>query len=369
MEAITVDSLFDIPDKYFKFFGFSIINQPNSPMILKKISRGGRLSLFFVYITVIIFLVTSNFINLLLCPEERSHSKIIYFVNVPVTITEVLTIFFSRKYITSLTSDFREIFKSSIIEEHQCKGLRIFTKTFRTVCYGTILVFIIRIIRTVFTNGVDTIGLDSLWTPINNALVVNFILTYIGILNAIMLFASEVTIETIITLLSISFDHLTVKIQLMNYVDKDRKMKKIIEIIQHQSKLFAISEKVENHFSLLFFVFFIRSSIGMCLAGFEIMTLSDISNIVLHTFFLLIVSTQIFSICYFGQKVIISSQNAAQAAYESNWYEIRDVQFKKALLLLILRSQKQQQLTAKRFVPLSLETFTHVSTFIQEILI
>ena len=284
------------------------------------------------------------------------------------TITEVSTVFFNRKFIAGLTSDFREIFKNSIIEDHQCKDLKIFTNTFRTICKGTIVVFIIRIIRAIFTNGVDTIGLDSLWAPIDNAIVINSFLTYIGIINAIMLFASEVTIETIITLLSISFDHLNVKIQILRYVDRDRKLKKLDEIIQHQTKLFATSEKVESRFSLLFFVFFIRSSIGMCLAGFEIMTLSDISNIVLHTFFLLIVTTQMFSICYFGQKIIISSRNAAQAAYESNWYEIRDIKFKKALLLLILRSQKQQQLTAKRFVPLSLETFTHVRTLVQEIL-
>lgn len=225
MNVNTVDEWFDIPDKYFRAFGFSVVKPLSCTSFLRRLWNTTKLLCLFLYIFTLSFLVISNFIYIFLVTKEYDPQKIIYIINVPVTILGVIGVYSNKTFISELILEFKEIFRYSTIEDHYSKDLRLYINIFGFICKGTIIIFIIRILKAVSATGVNTLGLDALWTPINNAFIVNLILTTVGIINAVMLFASEVTIRTIIMLISISFDHLNEKIQILSYVEHDRKMK------------------------------------------------------------------------------------------------------------------------------------------------
>lgn len=83
--------------------------------------------------------------------------------------------------------------------------------------------------------------------------------------------------------------------------------------------------------------------------------------IVLQDFFYLIfVTIQVFSFCFWGNEVTLESQNVGQAAYEANFVG-SDVDFQKGLALIMHRSLKPVYITAGKFANLSIQTFVGVS--------
>lgn len=361
MSAVTVETLFNIPDKVFRFYGFSLLharqnNQKTREKILYYLSKFA----FWFYVIGISFIISSNIIHDVINPEKQNHEKIPYFVNVPFVVFKIITIFIYKREISEIIIDFKRIFADVPFRDHQYKHLRCFIKTYKIICYGTIIAFIVKVIGNLIQNGVHEIALENTWVPINSGLLMNIPIVYTGIFNLIITFSCEVTIAIILTLIAMSFNMINDKIQTMNQAKEFEKRKLLKDVIELQTKCFLVAENFQKYFSSIFFILFIQSSISICIAGFEIMTVREITNLSLFILFLITTLLQIFYTCLFGQRIIDSSQQTARVAYENNWYEIKDIKFKKALLLLILRSQKHQQITAKGFVSISLTTFMQV---------
>ncbi|RZC32706.1 7tm 6 domain containing protein, partial [Asbolus verrucosus] len=73
--------------------------------------------------------------------------------------------------------------------------------------------------------------------------------------------------------------------------------------------------------------------------------------------FLVTMLFEIFLYCFFGTMLYEESNSVTTAIYMSNWYEY-DMKSKKALLILMERSQKPVIVTAGKILDLSLVTFT-----------
>lgn len=75
----------------------------------------------------------------------------------------------------------------------------------------------------------------------------------------------------------------------------------------------------------------------------------------------LIVTAQIFILCFFGQLLRNSSEVIAEALYMTKWYEM-GIEDQKNLLLLLLRFQKAVKIEAFGFGTISIYTFVQVNS-------
>ena len=86
------------------------------------------------------------------------------------------------------------------------------------------------------------------------------------------------------------------------------------------------------------------------------------SEIVKNVVYLLLIIYEIGVFCYWGDEITVQSFNVAQAALETEWTGATS-KFRKALILIVARSQIRMQLTAGKFKPLSLEILMAVRNF------
>lgn len=362
MSKVTVESLFDIPDRYYRGFGFSLLYkniQTKQKMheklfwLLKKVG-------FWFYIFGMGFVVGSNIIHEIMYPSDLSHRKIPYFVMVPFVILKMVMIYFHREIISEIITDLKDIFVDTNLDESHYSHLLSYIRMFKFVCFGTIAAYIMKVSLSLIEKGMNEIVMENLWVPIDNGYIMNPPIIYVGSVGSLVTFSSETIIGIITTLIAVSFDVLNLKVKNMNHVKEGEKSKYLKELIELQIKSFAVAEKYEKYFSPIFLILFLQSSISICIAGHEIMEVNKTADLLIYILFLMTTLLQIFSACYFCQKIIDSSQQTALVAYENNWYELKDIRFQKAVLLFIMRSQKQQQITAKGFVSISLTTFMQV---------
>ncbi|XP_061513940.1 odorant receptor 45b [Anopheles gambiae] len=70
----------------------------------------------------------------------------------------------------------------------------------------------------------------------------------------------------------------------------------------------------------------------------------------------LFVSIETFGYCYLGTQLSQESINVGQALYASGWHEY-DVQMRKHISFMIMRSQRRVGLTAAKFCFVDMEKF------------
>ncbi|XP_011688793.1 PREDICTED: odorant receptor 4-like [Wasmannia auropunctata] len=135
------------------------------------------------------------------------------------------------------------------------------------------------------------------------------------------------------------------------------------KIIQKHKKIIHLSENIESLFTNIALMLFVSNSILICLIAFQVVTaigsVNATEQIVKSVFFYVITNLEAYMFCYAGEHVKNKSQEISFAAYDSAWYNMK-VNDSRALLFIILRSQKQLTFTAGKMMELSLRTFTSI---------
>lgn len=138
--------------------------------------------------------------------------------------------------------------------------------------------------------------------------------------------------------------------------------KEITDLITQHDELMKIADELQNIYSFPVFVNFFLASVWICLAGFQmIVKPSSLLNFFHYAVILKDSLLQSFILCFFAQKLIDSSASVGDGAYEMEWYSIDDLQIRKSIQLVIMRSQKPKKLTAMNFADVSLENYGVVS--------
>lgn len=73
--------------------------------------------------------------------------------------------------------------------------------------------------------------------------------------------------------------------------------------------------------------------------------------------------TQVFLYCVCGEMIAIKAYEVSLKLYESHWYDLRDEEMKKMLVMVLCRSQQPCYFSVGDYLPLSMETFGRVSCF------
>ncbi|CAD1476407.1 unnamed protein product, partial [Heterotrigona itama] len=132
-------------------------------------------------------------------------------------------------------------------------------------------------------------------------------------------------------------------------------------IVKHQ-RIINLSENIENVFTFISLLQFFFNIVVICFVSFLLVTSlnsEQASRMIAKCFpYYITVNFEALILCYTGEYLSSKSENIGWIVYNSNWYEL-SIYETRALLLLILRSQKPLNLTVGKFMNLSLETFAN----------
>ncbi|XP_071569006.1 odorant receptor 4-like [Temnothorax nylanderi] len=135
------------------------------------------------------------------------------------------------------------------------------------------------------------------------------------------------------------------------------------KIIRKHQSIINLSEKIENLYSYIALLQFTSNTMMICSLGFLIVTAigsPDASEkIVRSLLFYAVTNLEAFIFCFAGEYLSNKSKAIGNAAYNSAWYDMK-AKDSRVLLFIILRSQRQLQLTAGKMAVLSLEYFTTI---------
>lgn len=171
--------------------------------------------------------------------------------------------------------------------------------------------------------------------------------------------AADTLLYAFMTTIAMEFDILKIDLTNLGSTTKQELDKNIQDLTDHHNKLIELSEKLQNIYSVTLFGSFAVSAVLICIILFQLLLVND--EYAFYIPFLGLIGGQILFLCNFGQKLIDSSESISEGAYNSNWETFTENGSKKGLILIMLRAQKAQRLTAMKYADISLATFSAVS--------
>ncbi|XP_004529819.1 odorant receptor 13a [Ceratitis capitata] len=161
-------------------------------------------------------------------------------------------------------------------------------------------------------------------------------------------------------------------------------VRRLDKIAGKHSILFNFVSRMEEFFSPIFLVNFLISTVLICMVGFQLVTGNNmfIGDYVKFLVYILSSLSQLFVLCWNGDKIIQNSLEMANHLYACNWesdivltnthtnnnqqmknptriiYYSTGAVFRKNLQFMIMRSQRQTCITAMKFSILSLSSFS-----------
>ncbi|XP_063538189.1 odorant receptor 85b-like isoform X1 [Cydia strobilella] len=130
------------------------------------------------------------------------------------------------------------------------------------------------------------------------------------------------------------------------------------KLIPHHQDLLNLIFELSNAFGAIFIIHLAFFSGTMCFFGFAARIHCSPESIK-NLFVANIILVCIYTCCYYGQNLTDASVDIAQAAYESQWH-LKSHEYKKCILIIMLRSQKAQYIKSTSFTNVSLQTFTKI---------
>lgn len=237
---------------------------------------------------------------------------------------------------------------------------RIYAALFMLPCVSVMVIQLIKLA----SSGDRTFPLN-MWFPLESErseiYAIVFIWSVWACANSVLiLIAVDSLMFVIITLVSMGFDMLYIDFKDLANIEPSSFEQRTEELIQRHNDLIDCSKKIENIFSPSFLFNFVQSSFVICLTAFQYSTSTEATQFFFSGTYCAAILNQVWLLCYFGQKVIDSSDFIANGAYISGWEKIEKIEVKKAIMLAIQRSQNPTKLTAMNFADVSLKSFTSV---------
>ncbi|XP_050093993.1 odorant receptor 4-like [Anopheles aquasalis] len=130
------------------------------------------------------------------------------------------------------------------------------------------------------------------------------------------------------------------------------------DAIETHQDLMGCSDFMQNVFSVALFVNFFGSSIIICIQAFMITTAKGYT-LAKFLLFMLSFLMELLMLCAYGEAIVQSSGDVADATYHCLWYG-QDRPFRTSILQIIHRSQRPMILVAWKFWPIRIQTFSSI---------
>ncbi|XP_043681811.1 odorant receptor Or2-like isoform X2 [Vespula pensylvanica] len=143
--------------------------------------------------------------------------------------------------------------------------------------------------------------------------------------------------------------------------EKDRVLK-IEKFVRRHSHLLELAQRLENTFANILLVNLMTDGLHTCLAGVQILTISNKIDIVPLTkvsSVIVIILAQLFLYSYAGDYLSSLFQDICQVIYNCPWYEFSPNNVRN-LMFIIMRTHVPFHLTAGRFYTMDIENFKNI---------
>ncbi|KAL7025511.1 hypothetical protein ACKWTF_013503 [Chironomus riparius] len=178
---------------------------------------------------------------------------------------------------------------------------------------------------------------------------------------SIYIISTDLIFANLIQVSTMELDILSEKIKDVGLIDNEKiAIKELKNLIDIHQELIEVSEKLNEMFSPFQLINSFGSIVALCTGCF--LAVSGIRPYFIAKFFMfpIFIPAIIFTQCYFSQLLIDSSTAISASAYNIEWYS-KSVKFQKLLLVIIIKAQKPQTITALKFFDMSLEIFQWVT--------
>jgi odorant receptor len=170
----------------------------------------------------------------------------------------------------------------------------------------------------------------------------------------------DLMLFTFITLISLQFNILYVRLTELKVLPVDEAEKMLIELIKLHNTLLRMTVNLEKIFSISILFNLLYSSVLICLMEFQVVEVAKNDIFLKFLLFLVVSLNGIFQLCRFGEKLTTASNNITDAVYDLEWYEKKNFKLRSSILMLMRQSQRQNCISAGKFFAVSLEAYTTV---------
>jgi hypothetical protein len=184
---------------------------------------------------------------------------------------------------------------------------------------------------------------------------------YTHFLSIVIMVSDDHILYGIINLLSLEFKILSVKFQELKFQTSAELSASLKLLIDRHHQLHEAVNVVQSIFAPSFFMNFLLSAILICFSAIQLSTALNPQKVAFSIGFCLFNIAQILMQCFFGQLLRDASEESVRGIYDSGWEEIGDVQHKKEVVLVLLRSQKLAKISILGISVINMEQFGSVS--------
>nr|CUQ99418.1 Olfactory receptor 42 [Manduca sexta] len=139
---------------------------------------------------------------------------------------------------------------------------------------------------------------------------------------------------------------------------EEKHFKEITEIVLQHQALIRLSRDIENMYSLTLLVNVVNSPLVICFCGFCSVVVEK-WNETAYKSFLVTALSQTWFVCWYGQKLLDSSEGVAEAVYNSGWYRASK-KIRRSLMIMLHGSQKGVGVTTYGFSIISLASYSTI---------
>nr|AOE48078.1 putative odorant receptor OR12 [Scaeva pyrastri] len=181
---------------------------------------------------------------------------------------------------------------------------------------------------------------------------------YGSLLTAVGYLTADLFLVSSVEQLCIHFNYVSLRFEQFEPSSDENNHRYLARIVKHHIKCLEISDSVDRIFGFSLFLNFFASSGTLCFVGFQV-TSATIEELLQNIVLLVTSLSQVFIICFYGNKLMYTSQAVGEAAFGHAWY-MCNMEYRRMVALVITRSQKMAAIHAPTFPPISLETFMKV---------
>jgi hypothetical protein len=365
MKSINLRTLIDLPVKLFKLLAIDF----NS---LNSASFTWRNVLAWINIfDLIIYSICSN--TFFFLDEVLEMGKAVFGISIGATLLMVMVryyvIYRHQSGIREIIDSLSRTFTKQEIESDDIKWyfqfFQRYTKYYSRIMFTSMFFFCLEPLKTFITTGKRILAFIVMFPfDATQLMYYPFIMTWLFFCHLMYVLgsvANEVLLYGIITVLSMEFKLLRVKIAAIDEAKDEEIPKRLKEAIERHSQLLDISAKLETIFSPTFFCNFVLSSIVICFTAFQASITTEIGELIFLLIFCSVILVQISVQCFFGELLKDCSSAIATSVYNCKWDSFLTDSSKKTLCMFLLRAQKPATFTAMNFSEVNLEQLAAVS--------
>lgn len=297
------------------------------------------------------------------------------FVFSTISLAKFISIAVKREAFITMVEKCQQLFRTNYEEKFKvdvARELRMFKRIEQTcvnigVCVLSLfLVFIVfRMIST--GNWIQKFPIE-LWYPFDeyDPRVYGFVLLWVVTMTTVFVYALlgiDFLVYGLITTIAIAHYHLCHQLESLHRIPEDKIVPELKRLVRFHQDLIRICNTLEEIFSLSNLINFFGISIIICDVGFQVIDGTNAEYSIKYTGMLCSALSQILMLCFFGTKLMDSSEKISTAVYASGWNEVSNKEAKHLILMITMRSQKPCVLKASKFSTISLKAYGSVSNW------